>query len=77
METTDNKLRLHIEAIERLNADKQLVADEIKDRYSLAKVEGYDTKILRQVIRLRKLDKDKRQEMEMVLEAYMAALGME
>lgn len=76
-ETTDDRLRLHIEAIETLEGDKKLIADDIKDRYALAAAEGYDKKILRQVIRLRRMRKDERQEMEAVLEAYMAALGME
>lgn len=76
-ETTDDRLRLHIEAIETLEGDKKLIADDIKDRYTLAAAEGYDKKILRQVIRLRRMRKDERQEMEAVLEAYMAALGME
>lgn len=75
-ETTDDRLRLHIEAIETLEGDKKLIADDIKDRYTLAAAEGYDKKILRQVIRLRKMRADERQEMEAVLEAYMAALGM-
>lgn len=77
IETTDDRLRLHIEAIETLEGDKKLIADDIKDRYALAAAEGYDKKILRQVIRLRRMRKDERQEMEAVLEAYMNALGME
>lgn len=76
-ETTDDRLRLHIEAIETLEGDKKLIADDIKERYALAAAEGYDKKILRQVIRLRRMRKDERQEMEAVLEAYMNALGME
>ena len=76
-ETTDDRLRLHIEAIETLEGDKRMIADDIKDRYALAAAEGYDKKILRQVIKLRKMRADERQEMEEVLEAYMAALGME
>lgn len=76
-ETTDDRLRLHIEAIETLEGDKRMIADDIKDRYALAAAEGYDKKILRQVIKLRKMRADERQEMEAVLEAYMAALGME
>jgi uncharacterized protein (UPF0335 family) len=76
-ETTDDRLRLHIEAIETLEGDKKMISDDIKDRYTLAASEGYDKKILRQVIKLRKMRADERQEMEAVLEAYMAALGME
>jgi len=76
-ETTDDRLRLLIERIERLEEEKKAISDDIKDVYSEAASTGYDKKILRQVIKLRKMRADERQEMEAVLEAYMAALGME
>mgnify|MGYP003341868091 CR=1 FL=1 len=76
-ETTDDRLRLLIERIERLEEEKKGISDDIKDVYSEAGSVGYDKKILRQVIKLRKMRKDERQEMEAVLDAYMAALGME
>lgn len=76
-ETTDDRLRLLIERIERLEEEKKAISDDIKDVYSEAGSTGYDKKILRQVIKLRKMRADERQEMEAVLEAYMAALGME
>lgn len=76
-ETTDDRLRLLIERIERLEEEKKGISDDIKDVYSEAGSVGYDKKILRQVIKLRKMRKDERQEMEAVLEAYMNALGME
>ena len=76
-ETTDDRLRLLIERIERLESEKKAISDDIKDVYSEAASTGYDKKILRQVIKLRKMRADERQEMEAVLEAYMAALGME
>ena len=76
-ENTDDRLRLLIERIERLEEEKKGISEDIKDVYSEAGSVGYDKKILRQVIKLRKMRKDERQEMEAVLEAYMNALGME
>lgn len=73
---TDDRLRLLIERIERLSEEKRAIADDIKDVYAEAGAVGYDKKILRQVIKLRKLREDERQEMQAVLDAYMAALGM-
>lgn len=74
---TDERLQLLIERIERLEEEKKGISEDIKDVYSEAASTGYDKKILRQVIKLRKMRADERQEMEAVLEAYMAALGME
>lgn len=74
---TDERLLLLIQRIENLELEKKGISDDIKDVYTEAASTGYDKKILRQVIRLRKMRKDERQEMEAVLEAYMAALGME
>lgn len=75
-ETTDNRLRLLIERIERLEEEKKGISDDIKVVYNEAKAVGYDVKVLRQVIRLRKMKPDDRREMEAVLDAYMAALGL-
>lgn len=69
------KLRLTVERIERLEEEKKEVAEQIKDVYAEAKAMGYDTKILRQVVKLRKQDRDERQEQESLLETYMIALG--
>nr|WP_233356180.1 DUF2312 domain-containing protein [Henriciella aquimarina] len=69
------KLRLTVERVERLEEEKKEVADQIKDVYAEAKSMGYDTKILRQVIKLRKQDREERQEQESLLETYMIALG--
>lgn len=77
MTNTDDRLRLLIERIERLNEEKKGIQEDIKDVYAEAKAVGYDPKILREVIKLRKMRPDDRQEMEAVLDAYMAALGME
>lgn len=75
-ENTDDRLRLLIERVERLEEEKKGISDDIKDVYLEAKAVGYDVKVLRQVIRLRKMKPDDRKEMEAVLEAYMAALGL-
>jgi len=73
---SDDRLRLLIERIERLSEEKQGIADDIKDVYAEAKAVGYDPKILRAVIRLRKMRPDDRAEFEAVLDTYMNALGM-
>ena len=72
----DDRLRLLIERIERLEEEKKGIADDVKDVYAEAKAVGYDVKMMRQIVRLRKMDPDDRLEMEMVLDTYKAALGM-
>ena len=74
---TDERLRLLIERVERLEEEKKGIADDIKDVYSEAKAVGYDAKIMRQIVRLRKLSPDDRREVDMLIEAYLCALGME
>lgn len=74
---SDEQLRLFIERIERMEEEKKGVADDIKDTYLEAKSQGYDPKIMRQVIRLRKMPVNDRKEMEAILEVYMASLGMD
>ena len=73
---TDDRLRLLIERVERLEEEKKGIADDIRDTYAEAKAVGYDSKIMRQIVRLRKMNPDDRAEMEMVLETYKAALGL-
>lgn len=73
----DDRLRLLIERIERLEEEKAGLGDDIKDVYNEGKAVGYDTKMMRQIVRLRKMDPNDRREMEMVLETYKCALGME
>lgn len=73
---SDKRLLLLIERIERLEEEKKGLADDIRDVYAEAKAVGYDTKIMRQIIKLRKMKPDDRAEMETVLETYKAALGM-
>ena len=75
-ETTDDRLRLLIERVERLEEEKQGIADDIKDVYGEAKAVGYDAKIMRQIVRLRKMKPDDRAEMEAILDLYKAALGL-
>lgn len=75
-EATDDRLRLLIERIERLAEEKQGIADDIKDVYSEAKSAGYDAKMMREVVRLRKMKPDDRREWQMVLDTYCAALGL-
>jgi uncharacterized protein (UPF0335 family) len=71
------QLLLLIERVERLENEKKGVADDIKDVYSEAKAFGFDAKIMREIIRLRKMSKDDRAEMEAILETYKKALGMD
>ena len=71
------QLRLFIERIERLEEEKKGIGDDIKDVYLEAKANGYDGKIMRQIVRLRKMQPHDRQEMEAILQTYLAALGME
>ena len=71
------QLRAFIERIERLEEEKQTIADDIKDVYAEAKGTGFDTKAVRTIIRLRKQDQAERQEAEAILDLYKAALGME
>jgi uncharacterized protein (UPF0335 family) len=75
-EPTDDRLRLLIERVERLEEEKKGIAEDIRDVYAEAKAVGYDTKIMRQIVRLRKMKPDDRREMEMVLDTYKAALGI-
>ena len=72
-----DQLRLFIERIERLEEEKKGIGDDIKDVYLEAKANGYDGKIMRQIVRLRKMQPHDRQEMEAILQTYLAALGME
>jgi uncharacterized protein (UPF0335 family) len=71
-----DQLRLFIERIERLEEEKKAMADDIRDVYAEAKANGYDTKTMRAVVRLRRMEAHTRQEMDALLETYRAALGM-
>ena len=71
-----DQLRLLIERIERLEEEKKGTQDDIKDVYGEAKAVGYDPKIMRQIVRLRKMEKNARDEAEALLDTYKAALGL-
>lgn len=71
-----DQLRLLIERIERMEEEKKAISDDIKDVYSEAKGTGFDPRTMRTIIRLRKMEKHHRDEAEMLLETYCAALGM-
>ena len=73
---SDEQLRLFIERIERLEEEKKGIADDIRDVYLESKSQGYDPKIMRQVVRLRKMQPHDRQEMEAILDVYKTALGI-
>ena len=70
------QLRSLVERIERLEEEKTALTADIGEVYAEAKGHGFDTKIMRQVIRIRRLDKADRQEQEAVLDLYLSALGM-
>lgn len=71
-----DRLRSLVERIERLEEEKQALAGDIRDVYAEAKANGFDTKTLRQVVRLRKQDAHERQEQDALLDLYLNALGM-
>ena len=70
------RLRSFIERVERHEEEKANIANDIKEVYAEAKATGFDTKIMRQVLKLRKMDKDDVEEQEHLLELYKRALGM-
>lgn len=69
-------LRAFIERVERLEEEKRALADDIKDVFAEAKGNGFDTKIMRKIVALRRQDADERKEQEAILDLYMNALGM-
>jgi len=70
------RLRSFVERIERLEEEKRALSDDIRDVYAEAKGSGFDLKVLRQIVRLRRLDSAQRQEEETLLDVYKRALGM-
>lgn len=70
------RLKAFIERIERLEEEKTALAEDLKEVYAEAKAVGFDTKTMRKVIRLRKMETDKRREEEELLELYKAAIGL-
>jgi uncharacterized protein (UPF0335 family) len=73
----DDRLRLLIERIERLEEEKKGISDDIKDVYNEGKATGYDPKAMKTVVRIRKMKPDDRKEMEAILDVYKAALGID
>jgi uncharacterized protein (UPF0335 family) len=69
------RLKSLVERIERLEGDKAVVSADLKEVYAEAKGEGFDVKILRKVVRLRKIDRAKRQEEEALIDLYFSAIG--
>lgn len=72
-----DQLKSIIERIERLETEKNAIADDIKDVYAEAKANGFDAKTLRKVVSLRKIETSERQEQEAMLDLYLSALGMQ
>jgi uncharacterized protein (UPF0335 family) len=71
-----DQLKALVERVERLEEEKKAIADDIRDVYGEAKVNGFDVTVLRTIVRLRKQDVEQRKEQEAILETYMHALGM-
>lgn len=74
---SDDRLRLLVERIERLEAEKKGIGDDINDVYQEVKSVGYDVKVTRQIIKLRAMKPDDRREMEAVLDLYKSALNLD
>lgn len=74
-QTAQEKLRQLVARIEKLEEEKKGIADDVKESYAEAKAMGFDTKVLRQVIKLRKQDRQEREEQEQVRDLYLHALG--
>ena len=74
---SDEQLRLFVERIERLLEEKKGIQDDVRDVYLEAKSQGYDPKIMRQIVKLRSMPVHDRKEMEAVLDVYKSALGIE
>ena len=73
--TAQGQLKSIIERVERLEQEKAEVAEQIKEVFAEAKGNGFDVKILRKVVRIRKQDRAKRQEEEAILDLYLSAIG--
>jgi uncharacterized protein (UPF0335 family) len=71
-----DQLKSFVERIERLEEEKQTISDDIKDVYAEAKGTGFDTKTMRAIVRLRKMEASARQEAEALLDTYKTALGL-
>lgn len=74
-QSAQEKLRQLVARIEKLEEEKKSIADDVKETYAEAKAMGFDAKVLRQVVRYRKQDRQQREEQELVRELYLHALG--
>ena len=74
-EVNDGQLRSFVERIERLHAERKALADDIADVFAEAKGNGYDVKVLREVVKIRGQDRDRRREFETILDLYLSAIG--
>lgn len=72
----NDQLRAFVERIERMEEEKKAISADIRDIYSEAKGNGFDIKVLRQVVKIRQQDHNERMEHEAILELYLSALGM-
>lgn len=70
------RLKSFIERVERLEEEKSAIAEDIKDVYAEAKATGFDTKVMRKIVSLRKMDTEKRREQDELLDLYKSAIGM-
>ena len=75
-DSADDRLRLLIERVERLEEEKKGISDDIKDVYSEAKAVGYDTRAMREMVKLRKMSREDREETEAIRDTYARALGL-
>lgn len=74
---TNDRLRLLIECVERLEAEKKDIADDIKDVYAEAKAVGFDVKIMREMVRMRKMKPDDLRERNHLINVYASELGLD
>lgn len=76
MNITADQLRAYVERVERLEEEKAQIAAHAREVFAEAKANGFDTKVMRQVIKLRKMEPQDRAEQDSLLDLYMRALGM-
>jgi len=75
-EVSGNRLKSFIERVERLEEEKKALAEDIRDVYDEAKGTGFDSRVMRKIVSLRKTNLEKRREEQELLDLYMAAIGM-
>ena len=73
---SDGRLKSFVERIAKLHEERKAISDDIRDVFAEAKVNGFDVKALRTIVKMRKQDANERQEQEAILETYLSALGM-